>query len=77
MFFKIPEQSLGLWSQLSFWGIDMPWFEANKAPDVKVLFNMRLVNFVKSRKPEPAVCISLTAKGWLWKIVRALFFFLY
>lgn len=73
MLFNVPESAMGLWKNLGFWGVEMPWFEAKKAKDVRQLSDLGLVKFVRSTKPEPAVCLVLTAKGWFWKFAHFLF----
>lgn len=61
---KIPKVSEALWKQLQTSSVDMPYFEAWQAHDVKALFDLGLVEFVRSKeKLQPAISVVLSAQG--------------
>jgi hypothetical protein len=60
---QIPEVSQALWKQLQIGPVDMPYFEAWQAHDVKALFDMGLIEFKPSKKPTPAIYVILSTKG--------------
>ncbi|HBC44757.1 MAG: hypothetical protein UX01_C0019G0011 [Candidatus Collierbacteria bacterium GW2011_GWB2_45_17] len=63
---QIPKISLALWKQLLKGAVEMPYFEAWQAHDVKALFDLGLIEFKRSKKPTPAISVVLSTKGsWL------------
>ena len=68
---QIPEVSQALWKQLVKGSVEMPYFEAWQAHDVKALFDMGLIEFKRSKKPTPAIIVVLSTKGSWLKISMA------
>jgi len=68
---QIPRKSLPLWKQLIKGSVEMPYFEAWQAHDVKALFDLGLIEFKRSKKPIPAISVVLSTKGSWLKISMA------
>lgn len=60
---QIPAISQALWEQLQIGPVDMPYFEAWQAHDVKALFDLGLVEFKPSKKPTPTITVVLSDMG--------------
>ena len=68
---QIPKVSRALWKQLIKGSVEMPYFEAWQAHDVKALFDMGLIEFKRSKKPTPTIMVVLSIKGSWLKISMA------
>lgn len=60
---RIPKVSEALWKQLEKRPVEMPYFEAWQAHDVKALFYLGLIEFKPSKKPTPTIRVVLSAEG--------------
>lgn len=60
---KIPKVSEALWKQLKKGPVEMLYFEAWQARDVKALFDLGLIEFKPTKKPTPAISVVLSAEG--------------
>lgn len=60
---EIPKVSEALWKQLKKGPVEMPYFEAWQARDVKALFDLGLIEFKPTKKPTPAISVVLSAEG--------------
>jgi len=68
---QIPKVSRALWKQLIKGSVEMPYFEAWQAHDVKALFDLGLIEFKRSKKPTPTIMVVLSIKGSWLKISMA------
>ncbi len=60
---QIPKVGRALWKQLIKGSVEMPYFEAWQAHDVKALFDMGLIEFKRSKKPTPTIMVVLSPIG--------------